>query len=329
MLDPFNRDINYLRISVTDRCDFRCVYCMSENMTFLPKANLLTLEELYRLASLFIECGIRKIRLTGGEPLVRKNLMWLIEKLSQKIGKSNLEEITMTTNGSQLAGFATDLANNKIKRINISIDTLDGELFKKITRWGDLSKVLDGVKAAQDAGIRIKINTVALKGINDHEIPSIIRWAHSNGMDITLIETMPMGDIDGDRTENYLPLMDYVKVLEKEFTLTGSDYHTGGPSRYYTANETGGKIGLITPLSHNFCADCNRVRVTCTGKMYMCLGQDDAVDFNKLMRDNASDDSIIQLIHRSISLKPKSHDFKIDKYNNKPAVARHMSVTGG
>ena len=329
MLDPFNRNITYLRISVTDRCDFRCVYCMSENMTFLPKANLLTLEELHRLASLFIECGIEKIRLTGGEPLVRKNLMWLIEKLSQKIGKSNLKELTITTNGSQLASFANDLADNEIKRINVSLDTLDSDLFKKITRWGELSKVLDGIKVAQESGIKIKINTVALKGINDQEIPSIIKWAHSNGMDITLIETMPMGDIDGNRTENYLPLTDYMKVLEQEFKLIASDYNTGGPSRYYTSTETGCKIGLITPLSHNFCSDCNRVRVTCTGKMYMCLGQDDSVDFNQLMRNNATDEEIIRLIHRSISLKPKSHDFKIDEYNNAPAVDRHMSVTGG
>ncbi len=329
LIDPFERDITYLRISVTDRCDFRCVYCMSENMTFLPKASLLTLEELYRLASIFVDCGITKIRLTGGEPLVRKNLIWLIENLSKKIGCTNLEEITITTNGSQLVKFASDLAKNNIKRINVSIDTLDDLLFKRITRWGALAKVLDGIKAAQNEGIRVKINTVALKGINDQEIPSIIKWAHSNGMDISLIETMPMGDIDGDRTEHYLPLSEYREVLEKELTLTASNYVTGGPSRYYNCKETGGILGLITPLSHNFCADCNRVRITSTGKMYMCLGQNDSADFNKLMRSGASDQDIIKLIYHSINLKPKSHDFKIDKYNNAPAVERHMSVTGG
>ena len=329
LIDPFDRDITYLRISVTDRCDFRCVYCMSENMTFLPKTSLLTLEELYRLASIFVDCGITKMRLTGGEPLVRKNLMWLIENLSEKIGKTNLEEITITTNGSQLVKFAADLAKNNIKRINVSIDTLDDILFKKITRWGILSKVLDGIKSAQDEGIRVKINTVALKGINDQEIPSIIQWAHTNGMDISLIETMPMGDIDGDRTENYLPLSEYRNFLEKELTLIPSNYNTGGPSRYYNCQETGGILGLITPLSHNFCADCNRVRITSTGKMYMCLGQNDSADFNKLMRSGASDGDIIRLIHHSINLKPKSHDFRIDKYNNAPAVDRHMSVTGG
>ena len=329
LMDPFERSINYLRISVTDRCDFRCVYCMAENMTFMPKADLLTLEELNRLASIFIECGIKKIRLTGGEPLVRKNIMWLIESLSKKIGRSNLEEVTITTNGSQLKKYASDLFKNNIRRINVSIDSLDHDTFKKITRWGNLEQVLEGIEYAQEAGIRVKLNTVALKGVNDHEIPSMIRWAHSNNMDITLIETMPMGDIDGDRTENYLPLTEYKKQLDTEFTLTASDYKTGGPSRYYDCKETGGILGLITPLSNNFCADCNRVRITCTGKMYMCLGQDDSMDFNKMMRANASDQEIINLIHKSINLKPKSHNFIIDENHKKPAVDRHMSVTGG
>jgi cyclic pyranopterin phosphate synthase len=329
LVDPFNRNINYLRISVTDRCDFRCVYCMSENMTFLPKVSLLTLEELYRLASLFIDCGIKKIRLTGGEPLVRKNIMWLIEQLSRKINSNDLEELTLTSNGSQLIKHANDLANNNVRRINVSIDSLNEDLFKKITRWGDLKKVIEGIQVAKKAGIRIKINTVALKGVNDEEIPNIIKWAHDNDMDITLIETMPMGDIDGDRTENYLSLTEYKETLKKYFTLRSCDYKTGGPSRYYICEETGGVLGLITPLSHNFCADCNRVRITCSGKMYMCLGQDDSVDFNSLMRSQATDKDIIDLIHQSIRLKPISHDFKIDKYNTLPAVSRHMSVTGG
>ena len=329
LVDPFNRNIDYMRISVTDRCDFRCVYCMAENMTFLPKVNLLTLEELYRLASLFIDCGIKKIRLTGGEPLVRKNIMWLIEQLSKKINGNFLDELTLTSNGSQLSKYAYDLVKNNVNRINVSIDTLNEDLFKKITRWGDLRKVIEGITVAKKAGLRIKINTVALKGLNDKEIPDIIKWAHDNDMDITLIETMPMGDIDGDRTENYLSLSAYRATLEKYFTLSSCEYKTGGPSRYYICKETGGILGLITPLSHNFCADCNRVRITCTGKMYMCLGQDDSVDFNSLMRSKATDDDIINLIYQSIRMKPISHDFKIDKYNSQPAVSRHMSVTGG
>jgi cyclic pyranopterin phosphate synthase len=281
------------------------------------------------LASLFIDCGIKKIRLTGGEPLVRKNIMWLIEQLSKKINGNFLDELTLTSNGSQLSKYAYDLVKNNVNRINVSIDTLNEDLFKKITRWGDLRKVIEGIMVAKKAGLRIKINTVALKGLNDKEIPDIIKWAHDNDMDITLIETMPMGDIDGDRTENYLSLSAYRATLEKYFTLSSCEYKTGGPSRYYICKETGGILGLITPLSHNFCADCNRVRITCTGKMYMCLGQDDSVDFNSLMRSKATDDDIINLIYQSIRMKPISHDFKIDKYNSQPAVSRHMSVTGG
>ena len=329
LVDPFNRNIEYLRISVTDRCDFRCVYCMAENMTFMPKKDLLTLEELYRLASLFVDMGIKKIRLTGGEPLVRKNIMWLISELSKKINNSPLKELTITTNASQLSKYAEDLARYNVKRVNVSMDTLKPDLFKKITRWGDLYQVLDGIAAAKRAGLKIKINTVALKGLNDDEIPEMIKWAHDQEMDISLIETMPMGDIDGDRTENYLPLMKYKNTLEKTYSLTESNHKTGGPSRYYNVKETGGLLGLITPLSHNFCSDCNRVRITCSGKMYMCLGQDESVDFNKLLRSSAKDGDIMELISKAISLKPISHDFVIDNYNKEPAVTRHMSVTGG
>jgi GTP 3',8-cyclase len=329
LIDPFGRAISYLRVSVTDRCDFRCVYCMAENMTFLPRQDLLTLEELDRVCSAFITKGVRKLRLTGGEPLVRKGIMTLVESLSRHLKSGDLEELTLTTNGSQLAKYAADLARHGVKRINVSVDTLDAAKFRKITRWGELSKVLDGIKAAQDAGLHIKINAVALKGVNEHEIPAMVQWCHEQKADLTLIETMPLGDIDGDRTDQYLPLSTVRAQLESQFTLEEIAYKTGGPARYVRVKETGGRIGFITPLTHNFCESCNRVRLTCTGTLYMCLGQEDDADLRKPLRASESDELLQQAIAEAISRKPKGHDFIIDRTHQKPAVARHMSVTGG
>ncbi|WP_230987089.1 GTP 3',8-cyclase MoaA [Allorhizobium terrae] len=329
MIDPFGRAVTYLRVSVTDRCDFRCTYCMAENMTFLPKKDLLTLEELDRLCSAFIAKGVRKLRLTGGEPLVRKNIMFLIRSLSRHLQSGALEELTLTTNGSQLARYATELAEAGVKRINVSLDTLDKEKFHTVTRWGDLDRVLDGIDAALAAGIKIKINAVALKGFNEAEIPQLLRFAHARAMDLTLIETMPMGEIDEDRTDQYLPLSRVRQTLSEQFTLTDLDYKTGGPARYVKVEETGGKLGFITPMTHNFCESCNRVRLTCTGTLYMCLGQDDAADLRTALR--ASDDNayLSTVIDEAITRKPKGHDFIIDRTSQRPAVARHMSVTGG
>jgi cyclic pyranopterin phosphate synthase len=329
MIDPFGRMVSYLRVSVTDRCDFRCTYCMAEKMTFLPKKDLLTLEELDRLCSAFIDKGVRKIRLTGGEPLVRHNIMYLVRKLGEKIGPGGLEELTLTTNGSQLAKYAAELADCGVRRINVSIDTLDPDKFRAITRIGDLAQVLAGVDAAQKAGISIKINAVALRDFNDREIPDIMTWAHGRGMDMTVIETMPMGEIDEDRTDQYLPLSELRNSLSERFTLTDIPFRTGGPARYVRVGETGGKLGFITPMTHNFCESCNRVRLTCTGTLYMCLGQNDAADLRAVLR--ASDDPVIlnAAIDEAIRRKPKGHDFIIDRANNRPAVARHMSVTGG
>ncbi|MEP6827858.1 MAG: GTP 3',8-cyclase MoaA [Aestuariivirga sp.] len=329
LIDPFGRHVSYLRVSVTDRCDFRCVYCMSENMSFLPKADLLTLEELDRMCSAFIAQGVKKLRLTGGEPLVRKGIMTLVESLSRHLKTGALEELTLTTNGSQLAKYAKDLARHGVKRINVSVDTLDEVKFRQITRWGELPKVLDGIKAAQDAGLAVKINAVALKGVNEFEIPSMINWAHERKMDFTLIETMPLGDIDGDRTDQYLPLSQVRAGLMDQFTLEDIPYKTGGPARYVRVKETGGRIGFITPLTHNFCESCNRVRLTCTGTLYMCLGQNDAADLRAPLRASEGDELVTQAILEAITRKPKGHDFIIDRTHNKPAVARHMSVTGG
>ncbi|MFV2091679.1 MAG: GTP 3',8-cyclase MoaA [Hyphomicrobiales bacterium] len=329
MVDPFNRAVTYLRVSVTDRCDFRCTYCMAENMTFLPRRELLSLEELDRLCSVFIAKGVRKIRLTGGEPLVRKNLMWLIERLSRHLDSGALDELTLTTNASQLSRFAGQLFALGIRRINVSIDTLDADKFKKITRWGDIEKVKAGIGAAQQAGLAIKLNTVALKGVNDDEFEPMLRWAHSQGMDMTIIETMPLGQIEGDRADTYLPLNQVRADLAKRLTLTESSHKTGGPARYYTVAETGGRLGFITPLSHNFCESCNRVRLTCTGTLYMCLGQDDAADLRTPLRTTTSDAEMGLVIDEAISRKPKGHDFIIDRTNRDPATARHMSVTGG
>ena len=329
LIDPFGRHVSYLRVSVTDRCDFRCVYCMAENMTFLPRQDLLTLEELDRVCSAFIAQGVRKLRLTGGEPLVRKGIMTLVESLSRHLKSGDLEELTLTTNGSQLAKYAKELAQHGVKRINVSVDTLDEKKFREITRWGELPKVLDGIKAAQDAGIHVKINAVALKGVNEHEIPAMVRWCHEQKTDLTLIETMPLGDIDGDRTDQYLPLSVVRAQLMDHFTLEDIPYKTGGPARYVRVKETGGRIGFITPLTHNFCESCNRVRLTCTGTLFMCLGQEDAADLRKPLRASESDVPLNQAILEAISRKPKGHDFIIDRNHNKPALSRHMSVTGG
>jgi GTP 3',8-cyclase len=316
-------------MSVTDRCDFRCVYCMAEDMTFLPKRDLLSLEELDRMCSAFIEKGVKKLRLTGGEPLVRKGIMTLVESLGRHLRSGALEELTLTTNGSQLAKYAPELAAHGVRRINVSVDTLDAAKFKQITRWGDLSKVKEGIRAAQAAGLAIKINAVALKGVNEQEIPDMIRWCGEEGMDLTLIETMPLGDIDGDRTDQYLPLSVVRAHLMDQFTLEDIPYKTGGPARYVRVKETGGRLGFITPLTHNFCESCNRVRLTCTGTLYMCLGQEDAADLRSPLRASEGNDLLNAAIDEAISRKPKGHDFIIDRRHNKPAVSRHMSVTGG
>jgi cyclic pyranopterin phosphate synthase len=329
LIDPFGRTISYLRVSVTDRCDFRCVYCMAEDMTFLPKRDLLTLEELDRLCSAFIARGVKKLRLTGGEPLVRKNLMSLIEGLSRHLKSGDLEELTLTTNGSQLRQHAPALYQHGVRRVNVSLDTLDADKFKAITRWGDFDRVMDGIKAAQDAGLKVKLNAVALRGFNEDEIPSMIAFAHERDMDLTLIETMPLGDIDGDRTDQYLPLSQVRKGLEGAFTLTDLPDQTGGPARYVRIEETGGRLGFITPLTHNFCESCNRVRVTCTGTLYMCLGQDDAADLREPLRASEGDELLQRAIDEAIGRKPKGHDFVIDRTGQAPAVARHMSMTGG
>ena len=329
MIDPFGRHIHYLRVSVTDRCDFRCVYCMSEHMSFLPKRDLLSLEELERICATFIRKGVKRIRITGGEPLVRRNAISLIEKLGARIGSGGLDELTLTTNGSQLARFAEPLVDAGVRRINVSLDTRDPERFRTITRWGDLDQVLGGIDAALKAGLKLKINTVALRGVNDDEIAAMMEWAHGLGMDMTLIETMPMGDVDGDRVEHYMPLSLVRAQLAQHYTLVESPYRTGGPARYVHVEETGGRLGFITPLTHNFCESCNRVRLTCTGMLYMCLGQNDDADLRAALRGSASDDRLEAAIDEAISRKPKGHDFVIDRRHNAPALARHMSVTGG
>jgi cyclic pyranopterin phosphate synthase len=329
LVDPFGRAITYIRVSVTDRCDFRCVYCMSEDMHFLPKRDLLTLEELDRLASAFVAKGTAKIRITGGEPLVRRDIMKLFQSLSRHLNSGALEELTVTTNGSQLARYAQELAQCGVQRINVSLDTLDPTKFRAITRWGDLGKVREGMDAAQKAGLAIKLNVVALKGVNDDEFPALIRFAHAHGMDITFIEVMPLGDIDQARIEQYLPLTQLRADLARQFTLDEIDYRTGGPARYVRVAETGGRVGFITPLTHNFCESCNRVRITCTGTLYMCLGQDDAADLRAPLRASEADGLLNAAIDRAIARKPKGHDFIIDRATRRPAVARHMSVTGG
>ncbi len=328
LIDPHGREVTYLRISVTDRCDFRCVYCMSEDMTFLPRADLLTLEELDRLCGAFVSLGVRKLRITGGEPLVRRNLMWLFERLGQRLG-DGLDELTLTTNGSQLRRFAAELYGHGVRRVNVSLDTLDADKFRAITRWGRFDQVMDGIAAATEAGLGVKINTVAMKGVNEDEIGDLVAWCGDRGFDLALIETMPLGDIDGDRTTQYLPLSVVRARLAERWTLTDIDYKTGGPARYVAVGETGGRIGFITPLTHNFCESCNRVRLTCTGTLYMCLGQADAADLRAPLRASESNGPLIAAIHEAIGRKPKGHDFVIDRRHNRPALARHMSVTGG
>lgn len=330
LIDPYERTISYLRVSVTDRCDFRCVYCMSENMTFLPKKELLTLEELDRMCSVFISQGIRKLRITGGEPLVRRGIMGFFENISRHLG-NGLDELTLTTNGSQLVRFADDLARFGVKRINISLDTLDAQKFKDITRWGQLQKVLDGIKAAQAAGIRVKINMVALKGTNEDELEDVVTWCADQNMDLTFIEVMPMGDLGNeDRLDQYWALSDLRKRLEKTWALTDIPENTGGPARYIRINETGQKIGFITPLTHNFCESCNRVRLTCTGQLFQCLGQEDEADLRKALRDNVGDNQpVIKAIRAAIALKPKGHDFSYDRKTVAGEMTRHMSHTGG
>ena len=328
MIDPFGRAITYLRVSVTDRCDLRCTYCMADDMRFLPKAELLTLEELDRLCAAFIRLGTDKIRITGGEPLVRRTVMQLVQALGSRIG-GGLRELTRTTNGTRLAEFAPDLAAAGVRRVNVSLDTLDPAKFTAITRRGKIEKTLDGIFAAKAAGIAVKINAVALKGFNEEEISPMLGWCGEHGFDLCLIETMPMGEIDEDRTDQYLPLSLVRSRLRKSWTLEDTDYKTGGPARYYIVAETGQRVGFITPMTHNFCESCNRVRLTCTGTLYMCLGQNDAADFRSILRDGASDDELDGAIRAAIARKPKGHDFIIDRTHGGPAVARHMSVTGG
>jgi cyclic pyranopterin phosphate synthase len=329
MIDPFGRAITYLRVSVTDRCDFRCVYCMAENMAFLPKADLLTLEELDRLCTAFIAKGVRKLRLTGGEPLVRRGIMTLVASLSRHLASGALDELTLTTNGSQLQRYADELKGYGVERINVSLDTLDADKFRAITRWGELDKVLGGIDAALAAGLRVKINAVALKGVNEDEIVRLLEWAHGRGMDLTVIEVMPLGDIGEGRLEQYLPLSIVRARLTERFTLDEIDYRTGGPARYVRVKETGGRLGFITPMTHNFCESCNRVRITCTGTLYMCLGQEDAADLRAPLRASESNELLYAAIDEAITRKPKGHDFVIDRRHRRPALSRHMSVTGG
>jgi cyclic pyranopterin phosphate synthase len=329
LIDPFARAITYLRVSVTDRCDFRCVYCMSEHMSFLPKADLLTLEELDRLCSAFVAKGVRKLRLTGGEPLVRRGIMTLFSSLSRHLKTGALDELTVTTNGSQLPKYARELADCGVQRINVSLDTLDPDKFRTITRWGDLSQVLAGIEAAQAAGLKVKINAVALKGVNEDELADLVTWAHGRGLELTIIEVMPLGDIGEDRLGQYLPLSIVRARLSERFSMDEIDYRTGGPARYVRVKETGGRLGFITPMTHNFCESCNRVRITCTGTLYMCLGQEDAADLRGPLRASEGNDLLYAAIDEAITRKPKGHDFVIDRRRKRPALSRQMSVTGG
>jgi len=329
LIDPFGRAISYLRVSVTDRCDFRCVYCMAEDMTFLPKRDLLTLEELDRVCSVFVDRGVRKLRITGGEPLVRRDIMTLFRSLSRHLANGALDELTVTTNGSQLARHAAELVDCGVCRVNVSLDTLDPDKFRAITRWGDIGKVMAGIDAAQAAGLKVKINTVALKGVNEDEIEALIEWAHGRGLGLTLIEVMPLGEIETHRADQFLPLSAVRARLMERYTLEDSPERTGGPARYVRIKETGGLLGFITPLTHNFCESCNRVRLTCTGKLYMCLGQEDAADLRTPLRLSESNEGLERAIEDAIARKPKGHDFVIDRRRAQPAVGRHMSVTGG
>ncbi len=330
LIDPFARAITYLRVSVTDRCDFRCVYCMSENMTFLPKAELLTLEELDRMCSAFVGLGVQKLRITGGEPLVRRDIMTFFRSMTRHLDSGALKELTLTTNGSQLERFAADLADAGVRRINVSLDTLDEAKFAQITRWGRLPQVLRGIDAAQTAGLRIKINAVALKGFNEDELPRITEWCAERDMDLTWIEVMPMGDLGNeDRLDQYWSLKDVRRRYEDHYTVTDLAERTGGPARYVRLEETGQKIGFITPLTHNFCESCNRVRLTCTGELYMCLGQEDMADLRAPLRASGDDRTLEDAIRAAIARKPKGHDFDYSRQQVAGQVSRHMSHTGG
>ena len=329
LVDPYQRVITYVRVSVTDRCDMRCVYCMSEDMNFLPKRDLLSLEELDRLCTAFVERGVRKLRITGGEPLVRRDIMRLFHALGRHLKSGALSELTLTTNGSQLARYAAELADAGVRRINVSLDTLDPVKYKAITRWGDHAQTMAGIDAAQAAGLSVKINMVALKGTNEDEIVPMLQWAHGRGLDLTLIEVMPLGAIETERADQFLPLSRVEARLSEQFTLRETSHRTGGPARYVHVAETGGRLGFITPLTHNFCESCNRVRVTCTGTLYMCLGQDDAADLRAPLRASAGNELLHEALDAAIARKPKGHDFIIGRDHTTPAVARHMSVTGG
>ena len=328
LIDPFQRKISYVRVSVTDRCDFRCTYCMSEDMEFLPKKDVLSLEELDRLCNTFIDLGVKKLRITGGEPLVRKNIMQLFSNLGKKLGQG-LEELTLTTNGSQLDRYAKDLFENGVRRINVSLDSLEKNKFKKITRNGDLDKVINGIMVAKKAGLKIKINTVALKGINDNEILNLVNWCGENKFSLTFIEVMPMGEIGEKRSDQYMPLTEVKSLVQTKYSLTEDSLRTGGPARYVHCHETDQKIGFITPHTHNFCELCNRVRITCTGEMYMCLGQQDKADLKTPLRKSENDQLLKDAIYEAISRKPKGHDFVIERKENEQFVPRHMNVTGG
>ncbi|MFZ5609675.1 MAG: GTP 3',8-cyclase MoaA [Pseudomonadota bacterium] len=329
MIDPFGRRITYLRVSVTDRCDFRCIYCMAEDMTFLPKRDLLTLEELARLCAVFVAKGVRKLRITGGEPLVRRDIMFFFKDLSRHLEDGSLDELTLTTNGSQLARFAGPLAACGVRRVNVSLDSLQPERFRAITRWGRFEQVMNGIDAAQAAGLKVKINVVALKNVNEDEFDDMVEWAGRRGCELSFIETMPLGEVAGDRTDQYLPLSLVRARLARRWTLQDIAYDSGGPARYVHVAETGGRVGFITPLTHNFCAACNRVRLTCTGTLYMCLGQDDAVDLRAILRASSDDAALDAAIAGAIARKPKGHDFIIDRAHKRPVIARHMSMTGG
>jgi len=329
LIDPFKRKISYVRVSVTDRCDFRCTYCMlSEDMEFLPKKDVLSLEELDRLCNTFIDLGVKKLRITGGEPLVRKNIMQLFSNLGKKLGQG-LEELTLTTNGSQLDRYAKDLFDNGVRRINVSLDSLEKKKFKKITRNGDLDKVINGIMVAKKVGLKIKINTVALKGINDNEILNLVNWCGENKFSLTFIEVMPMGEIGEKRADQYMPLTEVKSLIQTKYSLTEDSLRTGGPARYVHCHETDQKIGFITPHTHNFCELCNRVRITCTGEMYMCLGQQDKADLKTPLRKSENDQLLKHVIYEAISRKPKGHDFVIERKENEQFVPRHMNVTGG
>lgn len=328
LTDPFGRAITYLRVSVTDRCDLRCVYCMAEDMTFLPRAEVLSLEELEQLCDAFISQGTRKLRITGGEPLVRRNVLSLIERLGARLGRG-LDELTLTTNGTQLARFARALAEAGVQRVNVSLDTLNAARFQRLTRWGKLHEVLAGIYAARAAGLAVKINVVALRGENEDEIADMLAWCGGQGFDMCLIETMPMGDIGASRADQYLPLSLVRARLKRLFTLDESAYCTGGPARYVTVRETGQRLGFITPMTHNFCESCNRVRLTVTGQLYMCLGQDDSADLRTVLRRGANKAELERAVRDAITRKPRGHDFVIDRHRDAPSVARHMSLTGG